>query len=101
MQERRGRSGRGERRGDLTGDQPGLAEAGDDDAALRVVQDLDRAREGGTEGVGNAPDGRGLEREDPLAAVDELFGGRRRRRALPAGGGWHRTPPAAAPPHTT
>ena len=46
MHEQRRRAGRGEGRGDLAPDMAGFAHAGDDDAALRGADQLDRGGEG-------------------------------------------------------
>ena len=51
MDEERGRAGRGEGRGDLAADMAGLAHAGDDHAAARAVDEIDRGDEGAAEPV--------------------------------------------------
>ena len=68
VDEEGGRAGRGEGGGDLAADVAGLAHAGDDHAAARLADQVDRRDEGGAEPVadrgrerGNAA-GFGLER---------------------------------------
>jgi len=78
---------------------------GDDHAPFGAREDFDGARERGAEGVGQVLDGSRLEREDALAAIDELlaaglwFGGARRlmHGRSPARGARHRPPDPRSP----
>ena len=83
MQERCRCAGGCEGRGDLACDQPRLPQPRDDHSSLGAGENLDRAREGRAERLGEPLDGCRLEREHPLAAIDELLtAGLRRGSAL-------------------
>ena len=75
---REGVPGRRQGRGDLAGDQTGLAHAGDDDPAGAAGQRLDRLLERRTEGVGKCLEPGGLGRQHGPAGGDR--GGRLGRR---------------------
>ena len=86
MHEQRRRAGGGEGRGDLAPDMAGLAHAGDDDAALRGADQVDRGGEGRAQPVAQ----RGGERVDAAAfGVERAQRGiDRRLRAFAAHIGW-------------
>src|SRR5206468_4377220 len=66
---------RGERRGDLPADEPGLADAGNDDAARRVRDQRDRTGERFAQPILDRGQRLALEPHDTSAARDDLFRG--------------------------
>ena len=81
------RAGRGKRGRDLLADQPGLAHAGDDRAALAREQQLHRLAERGIEAVRNLPNAGRLAAHDLAGSAELFFGGQSvcGRRSSPAG----------------
>jgi hypothetical protein len=88
VQEKCGRAGAGQRRGDLPRDDARLAHASDDHAASTVAQQFYRADETAVEAVNERENGRSLRLQD-LARQGEIRqdGTRRAIRTL---GRWHR-----------
>ena len=68
MHEEGRRAGGGEGGGDLAADMAGLADAGDDDAALPIADEIDRRREGAAQPVAQ----RGGERAMPPPSASSV-----------------------------
>ena len=83
VEERRGRAGRGEGRGDLACDEAGLADPRDDHPPGRVRQETHGRGERRPQSLGHAPDGVRFEGEHAAPALNEIAGLRAGHRRAP------------------